>query len=486
MKDYKNIDRLFQEKFRDFEQNPSSQIWGNISDSLSNKPKKDRRVLWLWFSGVAAGLALLLTINNPFTTTDIPNYNTTDTDNARIKKNNSPEIEITNTTKEISPNNKNQIEINNIPQNKTNLFNTKTQKEITNNTPSKGLNITPSKTYNTSKNKQFRISNTFVTSNKLSDQKNNTINDKSTKDLPQNKIAQNNSTKKEQSNIPKFESSEKNINQLDEIIADNKVVSHEMPNSISLESLNEDTKQTSETENTSNKWIISTVTAPILFGAFDKNISSIDSQFNNNTKKGQFSVAYGVQLAYQVNNRFSIQSGLHQVDYGYKTYDVFVSPDRFASVYSNISYNDDADLIDINPIPSSESGQENQETGRKDSKGSLTQIFGYFEIPLEAKYKLKKGNFGINILGGFSTLILNKNEIFIETEEFTNIIGEASNLNSLNLTGNLGLELDYKIYQNIHFNITPMFKVHANTFKKDTGGFNPYAVGIYSGLNFRF
>ena len=86
----------------------------------------------------------------------------------------------------------------------------------------------------------------------------------------------------------------------------------------------------------------------------------------------------------------------------------------------------------------------------------------------------------------FSTLILNKNEIYVQTDEFSNKIGEASNLNDINLTGNFGIEFDYKLYKNIHFNLTPMIKVHANTFKKDTGGFDPYAIGVYSGLNFRF
>ena len=42
MKENKNIDRLFQEQFRDFEQTPNNQIWLNIEAELK-KDKKDSK-----------------------------------------------------------------------------------------------------------------------------------------------------------------------------------------------------------------------------------------------------------------------------------------------------------------------------------------------------------------------------------------------------------------------------------------------------------
>jgi hypothetical protein len=54
MSERKNIDRLFQEKFKDFEANPSEEVWGNIEARLDEKKK--RRVIPFWWklSGVAA------------------------------------------------------------------------------------------------------------------------------------------------------------------------------------------------------------------------------------------------------------------------------------------------------------------------------------------------------------------------------------------------------------------------------------------------
>src|SRR5690554_3098871 len=66
MSDKKHIDRIFQEKFKDFEATPNPQVWNNIQNKL-NKPKKDRKkVLPFWYklAGVAALLLLLLTVGN--------------------------------------------------------------------------------------------------------------------------------------------------------------------------------------------------------------------------------------------------------------------------------------------------------------------------------------------------------------------------------------------------------------------------------------
>ena len=67
MSDKKHIDRLFQERFKDFEATPSDAVWENIEAEL-NKKKKKRRIIPLWwrYAGIAALLVLLLTIGGLF------------------------------------------------------------------------------------------------------------------------------------------------------------------------------------------------------------------------------------------------------------------------------------------------------------------------------------------------------------------------------------------------------------------------------------
>ena len=69
MKERKNIDRLFQEKFKNFEAHPSDRVWENI---LSAKAKKENRKiapLWLRLGGIAAALAILFTVGTIFWST---------------------------------------------------------------------------------------------------------------------------------------------------------------------------------------------------------------------------------------------------------------------------------------------------------------------------------------------------------------------------------------------------------------------------------
>ena len=48
------------------------------------------------------------------------------------------------------------------------------------------------------------------------------------------------------------------------------------------------------------------------------------------------------------------------------------------------------------------------------------------------------------------------------------------------------LDLDYLLRKNLYFNVTPMFKMHTNTFSKNSGSLQPYYLGVYTGLNYKF
>ena len=110
----------------------------------------------------------------------------------------------------------------------------------------------------------------------------------------------------------------------------------------------------------------------------------------------------------------------------------------------------------------------------------------YIEIPMEARYSLVQQKFGVNVVGGLSTYILYKNGVTILNANGSTDLGEASNINNVNFSGNLGLDFDYKINKKLFLNVSPMFKYQLNTFSRNDGGFKPYYLGVYTGLNFRF
>ena len=60
----KNIDRLFQEQFKDFEATPNDQIWDSIQAKLDeNDSSKKRFPIWMLYSGVAATIIIFVAMS---------------------------------------------------------------------------------------------------------------------------------------------------------------------------------------------------------------------------------------------------------------------------------------------------------------------------------------------------------------------------------------------------------------------------------------
>lgn len=230
--------------------------------------------------------------------------------------------------------------------------------------------------------------------------------------------------------------------------------------------------------NSESKFTVATIFAPIYFNSFGDG-SSADSQFNNNQTSGNSSFSYGIKFTYQLNNKFSLQSGVNLINLGQTTNNVYITPGVAVIGFSNISNNP---VVAKNP---SNLGKESIDLANE-NEASLNQVFGYVEIPVEIKYNVTNGRIGVNLVGGFSTLVLNKDEVFVETNSFSQSLGNSNNLRPLNFSGNLGVDIDYSIYKNLFINVSPMFKVQTNTFSKSSGDVQSYYLGVYTGLNYKF
>ncbi|MDO9138356.1 MAG: outer membrane beta-barrel protein, partial [Lutibacter sp.] len=238
--------------------------------------------------------------------------------------------------------------------------------------------------------------------------------------------------------------------------------------------------EVSKKEIAESKFTVATIFAPIYFSSFSDG-SGIDAQFKNNPSSGNSSFSYGVKVAYQLTNKFSLQSGINLINLGLTTNNIYVTPGVAIVSFSNLSANPvlarSADIATL---------KDKTINSDDNSGGSLNQVFGYVEIPVEVKYSLADGKFGVNLVGGFSTLLLNKDEVFVETNSFSQSLGSSNNLRSLNFSGNIGLDIDYSLYKNLFINVSPMFKMQTNTFSKNSGSIQPYYLGVYTGLNYKF
>ena len=93
--------------------------------------------------------------------------------------------------------------------------------------------------------------------------------------------------------------------------------------------------------------------------------------------------------------------------------------------------------------------------------------------------------FGVVLLFGF-TLFLTQNDVSLISAQRDMKIGEASNLNNIHLSSNIGLGFKYSFSKSFEANMEPMFKYQINTYRNNAGDFKPYYMGVYTGISYRF
>ncbi len=401
MEESKNIDRLFQEKLKDFEVYPPNKAWDSIENQLGAIPQK-QRIIPIWFK-VASAVAFLLLFFSISAIYLMPTTNFAE--KLFAKTNQNQEIVKTDTLSNV---------------NKGKERNS--AKKI--NFPKTSIDLAEKETLSTLKH----------------------VSEKTAK----NNLEKDNLTKK---------------------VADK----YRLADAISLP-LSTTNNKIPKKEIITDRFTVATIFAPIYSSSFGGG-SGIDSQFKDNPTSGNTSYSYGVKFVYRLTNKFSLQSGVNLINLGFKTSNIYIAP--------NVAVVSFSDLSSMPSIARSENASE-VKNAIDENKGSLNQVFGYIEIPVEIKYSITDGKFGINLVGGFSTLLLNRDEVFIETNSFTQSLGSSNSLRSVNFSGNIGVDIDYLIKKNLYINVSPMFKIQTNTFSKNSGSFQPYYIGIYTGLNYKF
>ncbi|MGJ8591388.1 MAG: hypothetical protein ACSHXF_02500 [Aquaticitalea sp.] len=548
MSEKKHIDRLFQEKLKNFEATPSDAVWDSIHDRL-HADKRKRRVIPIWwkFAGVAALLALLITVGVKLTSNDFNSgtinpvvdteESSQDKANDGLNSNNSKESHntinnATNVATENELNEGNRFNDDSDPNNLSNNQNGTDDTSVVINDNGASSEDASNKTSNgkSEKSRLNQNTSTIPKANKdrladanTADYKRTNSQDKTNNDSNSNNASEKNTVNsnkdavvdtnnqkkdafdsvnpKEKSKMDKLINDSKNdknsqltdaIDSTDgteEIVAEAKNDDAKTDKSIEDAIADANTQKEKEEETKMNRWNISPNVAPVYFNSFGSG-STLDEQFVNNEKNSEITMSYGVGGSYAINDRLKVRAGINKVDMGYSTNNVIAfrsidSTSQARSELSNVSMNNDGDNM---TFLSTESLNKNTtpEIINSKSEGSLNQRFGFIEVPMELEYAVINKKLGINVIGGFSTLIVNENEIYSVVDGTETRIGEASNINNLSYSANLGFGINYNISDKIKVNVEPTFKYQINTFSKSSGDVQPYFIGVYTGLSYKF
>ena len=527
MSEKKHIDRLFQEKLKDFEVTPDDAVWEKIHDRL-HKDKRKRRVVPIWWklAGVAALLTLLLTVGTKFMSNDFNSDITNpvvDTENQLPNKsketkaadiNNSEALQnqIENASSVASENNSNSEDFSNDNSNETsNGESEKNQSHQKATTVSKSNsdrivnNDKSDSKVNTSQNdvNKEHISNRSSKENKTSNTKNAVANVSRNNE---NNSNQNNllDDRKEKSEMDKILKDSKN--DMDSKVANVSEKNENITSEEKKEESNEETKKETiedksiedaiaeantedEKEKKLNRWSISPNVAPVYFNSLGQG-STLDAQFVDNNKSSEVTMSYGIGGNYAINDRLKVRAGINKVDMGYNTNNVIAfrsidSTSQTRSRLDNVDMNANAENLTFLSTANLDRNSTPEIINSK-SNGSINQRFGFIEVPLEMEYALIDKKLGVNVIGGFSTFIVDKNEIYSVVNGTETRIGEANNINNMSYSANFGLGINYNISEKIKVNVEPTFKYQISTFTNSSGDFQPYFIGVYTGLSYKF
>lgn len=509
MSDKKHIDRLFQEKFKDFEAVPDEAMWSRIEKDLPGKKKKRRTVLLWWqLGGVAAVILLFLTIgisvfnsensNNqefPVVNTDANNSSTSPdgsntTFDGTIKDTNA----ISDSGSKTSNQNDIIVDSSEIKQGINNA------EGVANKKVNKGavsLNNTNSTTSN-AYSKEV-ASAKVVASNSTTEKNATKVSEKPT--IEKDKV---NSAIKETisgSNNALANKSSKTkaaaIDATNTSVEDNKLLNSEISveEEIKKQSIQEAIAQQDDLINEKEKdepsrWSISPNVAPVYFSSIGQG-SPINEQFNENTKGSNVSMSYGIAGSYAISSRVKLRVGVNSVNLNQTTADVFAFSGTEIGGASRMARMDNVDYKGgSSNYAIMSSAMMNRavspELFNSELSGELEQRFGFIEVPLELEYRVLDKKFGVNVIGGFSTFFLNNNELYADVQGNSTLIGEATNINTTSFSANFGLGMDYSLSKQWNINLEPMFKYQINTFNNTSSEFRPFFIGVYSGLSFKF
>jgi hypothetical protein len=254
-----------------------------------------------------------------------------------------------------------------------------------------------------------------------------------------------------------------------------------------------------------NKWSIGAMITPAYYSRFDLSSNDAASEIVK-SEEAAFSYSGGVMFAYNLNRRFSVQTGISYSSIGqridgvtaYSGFGKYLDSkgeSQFGVVTSSgtiSSRNNDIYLTDNNSGARVMTMYKTEvfdpvKNGLSYINSSLTQNFNYLEVPVMLKYKLIDRNIGLKVIGGVSYNILVNNSAYTTSGGSKYFIGKTEGLSPVTLSSSLGMGMEYNFSGKLSLNLEPTFRYYITPLGGLAGStIHPYSLGILSGISYKF
>jgi hypothetical protein len=525
----KNIDRLFQEGFKDFEEQPPGMVWDAIEKELDQKKKRKRMPLWWTIGGIAAGFAMLLTslylgLNHDVMNKEHPFVNSEKGTGDGQNLENSFQSTDKNANRRPMP------------------YDSKSKKKLVTQTSKIDTELwnNYSENYNSNNKSNARLTNgRWVTSGDGSSDAHRVTEVKSKKQytnssgsnkklktrIPPNRyliqvpkekkrvvlntIITENSFARNRITLEKSPAKEGNTNRnvMDALgpSTENQVVGETLAagnskkkKSPSLKDIAaQQQQQDSVIDNVfKGRWAATTQVGPVYSNSIEG--SPVNNEVSDNDRDAGLNLSYGIGVSYEFSPRWSVRTAINQVNMAYSTQDINYQVElsigsRGQSLPQSYSANAVRNNTSIGNSPTSIDAQGTDVAAQElvinqfqGIEGEISQQLGYIEVPLELKYSLINTKFKINVVGGMSALFLTDNVVAVQNSGQRLELGADRNFNDFNQSANLGFGFGYDFTNQLAAFVEPIFKYQLSTLKNNDADFRPYTIGIQSGVTYRF
>lgn len=224
------------------------------------------------------------------------------------------------------------------------------------------------------------------------------------------------------------------------------------------------------------------------------------------SESGIVSYSGGLTVAFDVNKRLSVQTGLYYSSIGQRIDDVSsysgfgeYSSSKGGTLFTIItsngtinSGNRDLYLADNNSgtrVMSLYTADvfDPAKSGLPYLSNTLNQEFNYLEIPLVLRYKLIDRRVDFRVIGGLSYNMLVGNTAYVSNDGEKFYLGDTEGLSPITFSSSLGMGMEYSLSDSFSFSFEPTFRYYITPLGGLAGSsIHPYSFGLLSGLIYKF
>lgn len=463
MKEEKNTDHIFREKLEGFSAPPPPHIWDNVQAQLAARKQNNRIAVIGWIS--AAAVVVLAFLAGWYFNGNLKNeeISSVSTEIIQPEKGNS-EKSVISTEKQAQDQPTIETEFVLHESAKTNRVSQNRSMEVATLTKSSEINMV--------KRENFR----FVKLESVDAQV-------KIERLPKNELAQNYKI------LPENYLSENEQS----LVAQN------------IKNLKEITKP-------DKNWKMGMYVAPGYSSHVAVHSESYSKNMTYSGSDGNTNVSGGFSVQYKTRKRWIVESGVYYAQNGQQSNnsvnlfsknldaeasfapgDITYFSNAVKVENNNIAMNSTAGVIEFSETPKGAELSGDFEASKATTvnllvpNGEFSQVFEFMEIPLFVRYRVIDSKIGIELISGLNAGFVVGNNAYIENQYGLQNIGETQDISTVNLSGTLGVGVNYALGKHFAVALEPRFNYYLNSINTNPSvEFRPYRIGFYTGVSYAF